>query len=222
MFKDTEGVIFDLDGTLVDSMWIWSKIDLDFINERNLSITPEELMGAVAHFSFLETAQYFKDRFNLPETKHEIAQIWLGMAVKEYGENVKLKKGVREFLELLKNKGIKMGVASSNSKDLVLTCLKANYIEEYFNVVVTTDEAGASSKSDPDVYLYAADKMGIKPEKSVVFEDVLHAMKGAKKAGMKVIGIRDIHSGAPETDILNVCELYLNDFTSFTEEYLSV
>ncbi len=222
MFKETEGVIFDLDGTLVDSMWIWSKIDLDFINERKLSITPEELMGAVAHFSFLETAQYFKDRFNLPETKFEIARIWHGMAVKEYGENVRLKKGVREFLKLLKSKGIKMGVASSNAKDLVMTCLKANEIDEFFNVVVTTDEAGASSKSEPDVYLYAAEKMGIQPEKALVFEDVLHAMKGAKKAGMKVIGIRDIHSGAPEIEILNVCEVYLNDFTSFNEDFLSV
>ncbi len=214
MLNEIDGVIFDLDGTLVDSMWIWSKIDLDFIEERGLQMTPAELMEAVAHFSFMETAQYFKTRFALPETIEEIAGIWNRQAEIHYTTNVFLKNGVREFLLSLKAQGIKMGVASSNSRHLVQSCLDSLAISHYFHTVVTTDESGAVSKSQPDVYLLAARRMAVEPDRTLVFEDVFSAMQGAKGAGMRVIGIKDKHTQLSDDSVLEICEAYLEDFTT--------
>lgn len=215
MFENTDGIIFDLDGTLVDSMWIWSKIDIEFIKEKALEITPEELMKEIAHFSFMETAQYFRDRFNMEETREEIAQEWMDKAYYEYTHNVKPKNGLRDFLENMKKKNIRMAVASSNSKKLVVACLEALDLIKYFEAVVTTDEAGSHSKSDPDVFLYAADKLKTMPSKTIVFEDVVNAMAGARRAGMRVIGIKDRFQTLPDSEVLKVCDAYMEDYTTF-------
>ena len=128
MFKSIKGVIFDLDGTLVDSMWIWTKIDLDFIQALNLDTTPDEIMTNVAHFSFHETARYFRSKFKIEKSIEEIKSLWIDAAMHEYSTNVFLKAGVREFLEELYAKGIKMAVATSNTRELLSACLDANDI----------------------------------------------------------------------------------------------
>ncbi len=216
MLDSIKGVIFDLDGTLVDSMWVWVKIDMDFIKERNLTIPHEELMKDVAHCSFSQTAEYFRTRFGMTESTEEIMEIWNKMAEKEYGTNVFLKPGAKDFLDDLKKRGIKLALATSNSRHLLTTCLSANGITEYFDVLVTTDESTARTKSEPDVFLLAAERMGVDPKDIFVFEDVSHSMVGAKKAGMRVIGIKDKYSATREEDVEDLCELFIEDFTGFS------
>lgn len=215
MLDSIKGVIFDLDGTLVDSMWVWAKIDKDFVTSRNLNLPYEDIMSEVAHCSFSQTAVYFKDRFGLTESVEEIMDIWNKQAEEEYGKNVFLKNGAKEFLTDLKRRDIKLALATSNSRHLLNICLTANGIMDYFDVLVTTDESKAKSKSEPDVFLLAAERMGVDPKDIVVFEDVTHSMHGAKKAGMRVIGIKDKYSGTKKEDVEDLCELFLEDFTSF-------
>lgn len=212
MYQNIKGVIFDLDGTLVDSMWVWSKIDVDFINKRAVDVSPDEIMKDVAHYSFVEVAQYFKDRFNMTESIEEIMQEWNDAALVEYSENVKLKSGVLDLLKILKKNNIKTAIATSNSHKLLKTAVEANGISDYFDVYVTTDDAGAKSKIDPDVYLYAAGKIGVAPEECVVFEDVPSAMEGARKAGMKVIGVNDRYTIIEEDRKNELCSHFIEDF----------
>ena len=110
MWKDAEAVIFDLDGTLVDSMWIWKSVDIDFFKERNIEL-PDDLQGALDGMSFRETAVYMKNRFGFTETPEELMDIWNEMAHKKYQYEAPLKEGVLDFLKALKEKGIKPRLA---------------------------------------------------------------------------------------------------------------
>lgn len=213
MFDSVKGVIFDLDGTLVDSMWIWTKIDLDFIRTLGLEITPAQLMKDVAHFSFHETASYFRDQFNISQSVEEIKTLWIDAAQHEYAHNVFLKAGARDFLNELQARSIKMAIATSNTRQLLSTCLDANDIRQYFDALVTTDDTLAKSKSQPDVYLLAARSMGVSPADIVVFEDVPHAMAGARAAGMKVVAVRDAHTDLSDLEASQLADLCIVDFT---------
>ncbi len=217
MFENIKGAIFDLDGTLVNSMWIWSKIDADFITKNGLGITPEELMKDVAHFSFSETARHFKKTYDIKESLEEIKDFWVQEAEKQYSANIFLKAGARSFLDKLRADGVLMAVATSNTRHLLSVSLQANDIQDYFHTTVTTDETQAKSKSKPDVYLLAAQRLGLKPEELVVFEDIPHAMQGARKAGMKVVGIWDAHTDLSKKEAQNLCDLYIRDFTELLE-----
>jgi HAD superfamily hydrolase (TIGR01509 family) len=192
MLTNIKAAIFDLDGTLVDSMWVWRKIDIEYLKNRNISL-PEDLKSCIEHLSFLETAKYFKERFNIPESINEIMDEWTNMAFHEYENKVKLKPGVQTYLSLLKSLGIKIALATSNSKELLEITLKSNEIFEYFDVICRTDEV-TRGKDFPDVYLLTAKKLGIHPGNCIVFEDILPAVIGAKAAGMKVVGVHDFYS----------------------------
>lgn len=210
MLDNINGAIFDLDGTLIDSMDIWAKIDMDYLNAHNISM-PGDLRDAVEHLSFEETASYFKKRFNLPYSEKEIQDQWFTMALEEYSRNIKLKPGVRKLLELLKRRNIKIALATSNCTPLIYACLKPKGLLNYFDVITTTSEV-SKGKSFPDIYLHTAKKLGISPENCIVFEDILPAIKGAKKAGMKVVAIFDTFSESQKLEIESIADKYIKDF----------
>lgn len=192
MFKDIKAVIFDMDGTIIDSMWVWRKIDLDYLSARNISI-PRDLKEHIEHLSFEDTAKYFKKRFNLEDSVETIMNDWNNMAYHEYLNKVEIKSGAREFIKALKTAGIKVALATSNCNLLLETALKKFDIYKHFDTIVTTDEV-SRSKAFPDVYLLAAERLNVNPEECVVFEDILPAINGAKAAGMKVVAVEDDHS----------------------------
>lgn len=207
MFTNIKAAIFDLDGTLVDSMWIWSKIDIDYLKKRNISV-PEDLKNHIEHLSFIETAKYFKDRFNLTDDVDVIMNEWTDMAYEEYSANVKLKPGAKQFLLLLKSMGLKIALATSNTETLLQTALKNNGIYDYFDVVCRTDEV-ERGKNFPDIYLYTAEKLGVSPEHCMVFEDILPAVMGAKAAGMKVVAVHDEYSADQKEEMLVHADEYI-------------
>jgi len=211
MLANIKGTIFDLDGTLVDSMWVWSQIDVDYLKAKGHSM-PEDLRNEISHLSFSQTAVYFKERFNLDDSIEEILDDWHKMAFNHYSNNVKLKLGVKDFLNHLKASDIKIGLATSNSVPLLEACLKNNGIYNYFDSITTTDEV-SNGKNCPDVYLLAANKLGINPKDCLVFEDILPAIQGAKSANMKVIAVKDDECLHSKEELLKYADKYIHSFT---------
>ena len=174
-----EGVIFDLDGTLLDSTWVWSQIDTDFLKKRGFEV-PKDYSTAIMAMGFEEVAKYTIKRFSLQETKEDVMAEWDAMARDAYAHDVKLKKGAKELLLWLKKQDIKMAVATSNSASLFEPCLKNLGIYDWFHSFTETGDV-KRGKEFPDVYLKAAEKMGVNPSNCFVFEDILPAVLGAKK-----------------------------------------
>jgi HAD superfamily hydrolase (TIGR01509 family) len=210
MLANIKGTIFDLDGTLVDSMWVWSQIDVDYLKTKGHSM-PEDLRHEISHLSFSQTAVYFKERFNLNDSIEEILEDWHKMAFNHYSNNVKLKLGVKDFLNHLKSSDIKIGLATSNSVPLLEACLKNNEIYDYFDSITTTDEV-SNGKNCPDVYLLAANKLGLNQMDCLVFEDILPAIQGAKAANMKVIAVEDDECVDSKEDLIRYSDKYIHSF----------
>ncbi len=215
MFNNIKGAIFDMDGTIIDSMWVWSRIDRDYLKKRGTEV-PEDLYDNIGHLSFNETAEYFKDRFNISDSVENIQEEWNRMAFDEYSKNVKLKPGVKKFLNILKAKNIKISVASSNSLTLIEAALKSNDVYNLFDSITTTDEV-KRNKNFPDVYLLAAKKLGLAPYECVVFEDILPAIIGAKASGAKVIGVHDFYSKNQMKDIIEKADSYIFEYNELLE-----
>lgn len=210
MWKDKEAVIFDLDGTVVDSMWVWPEIDIEFLGKHGIAL-PDDLQKELDGKSFLESAIHIKNRFQLPETVEELMAIWNKMAMDCYVNKVKLKPGVEIFLKKLKENDIKTGIASSNSHVLVEATLKANGVLEYFDSVHTADEVG-KGKPSPDIYLLVADDLGVNPEKCLIFEDIVMGILAGKNAGMTTCAVYDKYSKEQDQEKKELAEYYIHDY----------
>ena len=216
MLKDIKGAIFDMDGTLVDSMWVWTKIDRDFLEKRNIEC-PKDLKEQVQDLCFEEAALYFKNTFNLHESVEEICNEWNDMALDEYKHNVTLKPGTLKYLNLLKSMGIKIALATSNCELLLTTALKATGIYDYFDSITRTDEV-SRGKNFPDVYLLAAKRLNVDPSQCIVFEDIFPAVVGAKAAGMKVVGIYDDFSSYQKDKIIDFADKYIYKYDDLMDD----
>ena len=206
--------IFDLDGTLLDSMSIWEKIDKDFLGRRGLPV-PQDYVAAIAPLSFRETARYTIERFHLSESEEGLMEEWSKIAEEEYALRVPLKPGAREYLEALKVSGVKLATATSLSHRLSAPALRRNGVYGLFDAQCSTDElaAGRREKRHPDLFLLAAKKLAVRPETCIVFEDILPAVMGAKSAGMKVYCIADEASSAHAAELAAASAGYLADFS---------
>jgi HAD superfamily hydrolase (TIGR01509 family) len=205
-----EAIIFDLDGTLIDSMGVWRKIDVDFLKKRGLK-APGDYFEAVNALGFRETANYTIKRFGLPERADDLMREWNEMAAYEYAHNIRLKPYVREYLDRLREGRVKTGIATSSPAVLCDSALKNNDIAGYFSVVCSADEA-ERGKEFPDVFILTAEKMSVSPEKCLVFEDTLTAIRSAKKAGMSVWGVYDDSSKNRLEEIKAISDGFLYDF----------
>ncbi|MBQ8327354.1 MAG: HAD family phosphatase [Lachnospiraceae bacterium] len=205
-----KGVIFDLDGTLVDSMWMWHEIDIEYLGRFGIEL-PDKLQSEIEGMSFYETAVYFKDRFQIKDSLDKIMADWNQMAWDKYTYEVPLKSGVKEFLLFLKNNGVKTGIATSNSRELTEQILKVHNIEEFLDVIVTGSEV-TNGKPAPDIYLEAARKLGVKPSECVAFEDIIPGIQAAKNAGMLVYCVDDAYSKEQWDDKVKLSDLAIYDY----------
>lgn len=216
MLENIEAVLFDLDGTLVDSMWVWKDVDIVYLGKYGYDV-PDDMQDEIEGMSFTETAQYFKKRFNIPETIEEIKEEWNQLAWDFYGDKVPLKDGIEEFLMELKKKGIKTGVASSNSKELVVHVLEKRGILKYFDTIRTSCEA-KKGKPAPDIYLLAASDLEVEPSKCLVFEDLPFGILAGKNAGMRVCTIFDNFSQPSIDKKRELADYYIDDYTAILED----
>lgn len=216
MLKNIEAVIFDMDGTVIDSMWVWKQVDIDFLNERNIDV-PDNLQKSIEGLSFTETAHYFKNNFGLREDIEEIKAEWTDMVRDYYTSVIEAKKGIKEFLDYLKSNNYKIGMATSNYSELVEAVLKKNDMLIYFDEIVTTCEV-PRDKSYPDVFLETAKRLGVSPEKCIVFEDTLLAVGGARAAGMKVIGVYDKLGTCTPEELEEATDFLVEHFEDIVEK----
>ncbi|MBQ6820652.1 MAG: HAD family phosphatase [Clostridium sp.] len=205
-----KAVIFDLDGTLIDSMGVWAQIDEEYLGQFGYEV-PLNLQEEITHLTLTETAIYFKKKFNIEDNIENIISTWHTMALHHYSNTIKLKDNVIPFLNKLKDKGIKIALATSNSVPLLEATLKNNNIYHYFDVITTTEEV-KKSKDNPDIYLRSAQKLNITPKDCLVFEDIIQAVKGAKSAGMTVYAIYDKSSAHQKDELLNIADRYILNY----------
>lgn len=210
MLDQIEAVIFDMDGTLIDSMWVWDEIDREFFHSRQIPYS-KEIQHEVEGMHIEAIATYFKNKFQLLETEEELIAIWTDMAYEVYQKEVDYKHGVRRFLTHLKKKQIKMGIATSNSMEMVDAIKHRLNFQDYFHCIVTSAQVNVG-KPAPDVYLEAAKQLNVKPENCLVFEDIPMGMLAGKNAGMKVCGVHDYSSMDQESQKKEYCDYYIQSF----------
>ena len=192
-----KAAIFDLDGTLLDSMGVWDQVDIDFLAKRGIEV-PADYMGKVAAMQFRQIAEYTIARFGLPDTPEALMQEWDDMARVAYSTVVEAKPHAVEYLSYLRRSGAKLAVATSLPPALREPAMKHVGIFDYFDQIVSVDDANDVGKDRPDVFLLAAGRLGVVPEQCTVFEDLLVAMRSAKSVGMRVWAIHDDSSDGDE------------------------
>jgi len=215
MLTNIDAVIFDLDGTLLDSMQVWKNIDIDFLGERDIT-PPLDLSRQIEGMSFCETATCFKKLFSLPESIEEIQDIWHSMAFDKYKNEIKLKEGAYTFLNILKDRNIKLGIATSNSRKLAETCLMSLGIIDMFDVIITGNDIN-KGKPSPDIYLKAADYMKVVPEKCLIFEDIPNGIQAGINAKMRTCAIYDDFSAILTDEKKELADYYIENYSDILE-----
>lgn len=210
MVKDFEAAIFDLDGTILDSGWVWEQVDRDFLGVRGIEV-PDDYIECICHLGAMGTAVYTIERFGLNDEPEELVAEWIEMAKKAYANDVICKPYVKEYIEKLYNQGIKLAVATSSDRELFIATLERENLLKYFSVVVTVGEV-KRGKGYPDVYLEAASRLGVEPKNSVVFEDILKAVEGAKKGKFQVVAVYDYQSAHNRERMEEVADCYIESF----------
>jgi len=214
MLQDIKAVIFDLDGSLVDSMWMWKQIDIEYF-ARYQKVLPNSLQKDIEGMSFSETAHYIKTTFDFPVSEEEMKAAWNQMAWDKYMNEVPLKPGIPEFLAHCKNKGIKLGIATSNSRELVEAVAKVHHLDNYFSSIKTACEVN-KGKPAPDIYLAVAKELGVNPTDCLVFEDIVPGIMAGKNAGMKVCAVEDAYSMYQIEEKKKTADYYIKDFNEIT------
>ena len=209
-----KGAIFDLDGTLLDSMWIWDTIGETYL--LSLGITPKEDINALFRtFSLTQAAEYYIKNYNVRLSVEQIME-GVNKIVEEYYFNtVQLKNGVKEFLQILRKNNVKMCIATVTDRYQVEAALKRIGIKDYFTDILTCREIG-HGKNQPIIYREALKKLGTKKSNTLVFEDAFYALKTASDDGFLTVGIYDKYNDDIQK-IQNRCDIYLQDYINTKE-----
>lgn len=210
MLKNIEAVLFDLDGSLVDSMWVWQEIDVEYLSKFGIAF-PEKLQEEIEGKSFTETAIYFKEKFQIPDSLEQIKSDWNHMAWDKYTYKVPLKNGALEFIKYCHGKKIRLGIATSNSRELVENIVHVHNLGDYFDSIVTGCDV-VKGKPSPDIYLETAGRCGISPERCLVFEDIIPGILAGKAAGMKVCAVDDDYSSQQKEEKIRLSDYFIKDY----------
>ena len=206
-----KAAIFDLDGTLLDSMGVWTHVDKVFFEKRGMAV-PEDYGRALAGLSYRESAEYTIRRFGLTQSWREIVDEWTAQARQEYAEHVQLKSGAADYLAALRAAGVTLAVATALPEYLYAPCLKHLGIYDMFSALVSTDDTDGRGKANGEVFLLAARRIGVKPADCAVFEDVLEGVRGAKRAGMTAYFVREKASRHHHAEMEKIADGSISDF----------
>ena len=210
------GVIFDMDGTLIDSMGIWYRIDREFLRENGIIDPPEDISDRMKKMTIDESSAYFISEFGLDCTKDYVIKRIEELVRREYEENIPLKPHVSELLDVLDRKGIRCGVATATYRSLAEAVLKRCGICGRFAFILT-DAEYPEGKRRPDIFLGAAERLGTSPEETLVIEDSLHCIRTAADAGFITAAVYDKAAEKEMNDIKAAADYYFSSLKEAEE-----
>jgi len=211
--KNIKGAIFDVDGTLLDSMPTWDSVAEDFLKSRGVTPKPD-LNDGMRKLGGHQIPAYFQAEYGLRESEQEIQAGIRALLAEFYFHRAELKDGAVQVLETLLGHGVKMCVATATERELVEPALRRCGVLPYFGRVFTCPEE-RTHKSEPDIYLRAADFLGTNVRDTLVFEDALYAIRTAKNAGFPVVAVYDLSAKVREDEIRGLCDVYLETLSDF-------
>ena len=184
---DKKFAIFDVDGTLIDSMAFWKNLAAEYLNAKGVAEIPAQILEQIKPMTMSESAALFKQEFGLTG---DVEAEMNAMMDAHYRKDIPLKPGVWEYLENLHRQGVRMCVASATAEQLMEACLTRLDVRQYFEFLLSCETVGAG-KSSPLVYREAARRLGASPGEVAVYEDALYAVQTAKEALFHVVGVFD-------------------------------
>ena len=215
--RKVDAIIFDFDGTLADSMWVWNEVDLQFFAKRYIPFD-REYVESFAVLGFEAGADFAVEKFHLDEKPEDIIAEWKAAALDSYSTQVMLKPGAREYLKYCKSCGTPLAIATSLQRNLLVPALKNNEVLGMFDTLCICDELHTGGKSNPKVYLEAACRLNVDPARCAIFEDVVTPAQSAKQTGAYVVGVYDEHK-QQATDVLKtVVDRFVYSYQELLDE----
>ncbi len=208
-----KGFIFDLDGTLLDSMPSWQKQIDDMLIARGIT-PPEDLLDRTKTLGLENATGMILQEFHLPDDPAVVYQQFQNNMEQLYCTTIPLKPGVRALLEYLQRAGASMAVATATARPLVEKVLQHHQLQDYFQSITTVAEVGIG-KHDPRIYLVAADKLGLPPQDCIVFEDSLKGIRSANQAGFQTVAIYEETNPTEQQALQQEATRYIHDFRNF-------
>lgn len=207
--------IFDLDGTLLDSMGVWEHVDEIFLGKRGLPLS-EEYLNAISVMKLNIAADYTIKLFNLKEAPEDIIKEWLDLARHEFTFNVQPKPYGVKYIKMLKEKNIPIAVATSGHKELYVPVLKRIGIFDLFDVIYDSDKINCG-KDSPEIFIKCAADLKTEPKDCLVFEDTVKGIASAKKAGFITVGFLDNNRHSNTEKLMSEADYSATDFKEFYE-----
>lgn len=210
--------IFDVDGTLLDSMPVWEYFARNFLRREGVEVR-EDADDVVRYMCLSETAEFFINDCGVKGTVEEVMARCNKMLEEAYFYGVKAREGVHQLLVWLRENGFATYIATATDRYLVEASIKRLDLWQYFDGLITCTEAGAG-KTKPDIFYQAAEKMGSKPSETWIFEDALHAVTTANKAGFKVCTIYDVTEADHRAELEALSDIYIENFVQLDKSRL--
>lgn len=208
--KNFKFAIFDMDGTLLDSMPYWHNLGHDYLLSKG-KIPEDNLIDIIRPMSMKESSKYFIDHYNIKGTVNKVIDEINFFIENQYLYEIPCKPYAKEYLKSLYDQGIVMCIATATSKNLAIGALKHNHILQYFSKIISCDEI-AVGKRQPDIYYLALNRMKASKDETVVFEDALYAVETSKKAGFHTIGVYDSSCSETFERIKSISDEYIESF----------
>lgn len=210
-----EGIIFDVDGTLLQSMEIWMEMGQRYL--KKFGIEAEENLGEILFdLTMEEGAEYLKNNYGLSQTTEEIHQGVNDGIFEFYEKEAMPKEHVKEFLEYVYSKNIPMTIATATDRPMIEAAFKRLGFDKYFKKIFTATEIGRG-KEHPDIFVAAMKEMRSNNENTWLFEDAFYSMKTAKSLGLKNVGIYDFSSAKYQKEVKELSDFYMEDWKNWKE-----
>ena len=209
--------IFDMDGTLVDSMVFWERLGREYLASKGITEGIERVLEQIIPMTMSESSALFIKAFGIPGTPESVAAEMNAMMEEHYRTDIPLKTGVEEYLAQLSQNGVIMCVASSTAKDLMYACLSRLGVADRFAFLLSCEEVGAG-KNRPDVYWEAARRLRAKPWEIAVYEDALYAARTAKEAGFYTVAVFDDSEKDQWDELTNLAHEVILDWNKAAQD----